>query len=166
MKRAFIFSVVMIVAIATIVFAQGKPDFSGTWVLDAAKSDLGQMSASAKKMPMRTVTLVLKQTSDMLTIQRIVGEQKETAVFKLDGSETTNKLPGGNEAKSTVKWVGSTLVGKTTAKIKVDDAQGGVNTEMTDVRSLSANGQVMTLVVTRQTPRGEVKQTLVYNKQK
>lgn len=36
---------------------------------------------------------------------------------------------------------------------------------MTDVRSLDASGQVMTLEVTRQTPRGEVKQTLIYNKQ-
>jgi hypothetical protein len=163
MKRALVLSFVMVVAITTIVFAQGKPDFSGTWVFDAAKSDLGRMSSSAKQMPMRTVALVLKQTSDVLTIQRTTGGQKETAVYKLDGSETTNKLPSGNETRSTVKWVGATLVSRTTAKM--DDSQGGGNVEMTDVRSLSANGQVMTVVVTRLTPRGEVKQMLVYNKQ-
>lgn len=164
MKRALILSVVMSVAIATLVFAQGKLDFSGTWILDAAKSDLGRTSSAAKQMPMRTVTLVLKQTSDALTIQRTTGEQKETAVYKMDGSVSTNKLPSGNESKSTVKWVGSTLVTKTTTKM--DDSLGGGIAEMTDVRSLSADGQVMTLVVTRQTPRGDVKQTLLYNKQK
>ena len=113
---------------------------------------------------MRTVTLVLKQTRDVLTIQRTVGEQKEMAVYKLDGSESTNKLPSGDETKSRVRWVDATLVSRTTTKM--NDPQGGRNVEMTDVRSLSANGQVMTVVVTRQTPRGEVKHTLVYNKKK
>jgi hypothetical protein len=164
MKRISVLTFLMVVAITTLAFAQAKPDFSGTWVLDAAKSNLGLIGPGAKQAPMRTVTLVLKQTRDVLTIQRTVGERKETAVYKLDGSESTNKLPSGDETKSIVKWVDATLVSRTTAKM--NDPQGGRNVEMTDVRSLSANGQVMTVVVTRQTPRGEVKQTLVYNKKK
>ena len=166
MKRPLVLSLVLAVAITTLVFAQGKPDFSGTWVLDTANSDLGRGSPAGKQMPMRTVTLVLKQTSDTLTIQRTVGEQKETALYKLDGSVSTNKLPSGNESKSTAKWVGATLAIKTTAEISNPEDGAKIKTEMTDVRILSADGQVMTVVVTRQTPRGEVKQTLVYNKQK
>jgi hypothetical protein len=166
MKRALVFTLVLAVAITTLVFAQGRPDFSGTWVLDASKSDVGRGSPAGKQMPMRTVTLVLKQTSDTLTIQRTVGEQKETALYKLDGSVSANKLPSGNESKSTAKWVGATLAIKTTAEISDPEGGAKIKTEMTDVRSLSADAQVMTVVVTRQTPRGEVKQTLVYNKQK
>ena len=166
MKRVLVFSLVMAVAITTLVFAQGKSDFSGTWVFDASKSDMGRGSPAGKQMPMRTITLVINQTSDTLNIQRIVGEQKETASYKLNGSVSTNKLPSGNETKSTAKWVGASLEIKTTAEISDPEGGAKIKTEMTDVRSLSADGQVMTVIVTRQTPRGEVKQTLVYNKQK
>ena len=163
MKRVLVLSFVLALAITTLAFAQGKPDFSGTWTLDFAKSDMGQMRPAGKQAPMRTITLVIKQTGDTLTVQRSMGKNQEVASYKLDGSETTNKLPSGNETKSTVKWVGATLVSRTTAKI--GDSEGGMNTEMTDVRSLSPDGKIMTLSVTRKTPRGEVKQTLVYNKQ-
>jgi hypothetical protein len=36
---------------------------------------------------------------------------------------------------------------------------------MSDARSLSADGKVMTLDVTRKTDRGDVKQKLIYNKE-
>jgi hypothetical protein len=164
MKRVLVLSFVLALAITTLAFAQGKPDFSGTWTLDPAKSDLGQMRPAGKQAPMRTVTLVIKQTGDTLTIQRSMGKNQEVASYKLDGSESINKLPSGNEARTIMKWSGATLVAKTTAKINSPEG-GGMDTEMTDVRSLSSDGKVMTLSVTRKTPRGEVKQTLIYNKQ-
>jgi hypothetical protein len=55
--------------------------------------------------------------------------------------------------------VGATLV--TTSAM----ATGGMNVEQSDVRSLSADGKVMTIDVTRNTARGDVRQKLVYNKQ-
>ena len=164
MKRVLVLSFVLALAITTLAFAQGKPDFSGTWTLDPAKSDLGQMRPTGKQAPMRTITLVIKQTGDTLTVQRSMGKNQEVASYKLDGSESINKLPSGNEARTIMKWSGATLVARTTAKIN-DSEGGGMNTEMTDVRSLSPDGKVMTLSVTRKTPRGEVKQTLIYNKQ-
>ena len=117
MKRISVLTFLIVVAITTLAFAQAKPDFSGTWVLDDTKSNLGRVGPGAKQAQMRTVTLVLKQTHDTLTIQRAVGEQKGTAVYKLDGSESTNKLPSGDETKSRLKWVDGTLVSRSTTKI-------------------------------------------------
>ena len=105
---------------------------------------------------MRKVELILKQTDKQLSIERSPGE---TAVYKLDGSESVNRLPGGNQSSTKMNWVGDTLVGKTTSSL------GNTKVEMTDVRRLDASGKVMILQVVRQTPRGEVKQTLVYLKQ-
>ncbi len=156
MKRTLIFSLVLVLAIAGIVFAQSA-DFSGTWVLDYAKSDLG--SPMASKMQARKIVLVIKQTANQLSIERSMGDRKETAVFKLDGSESVNPLPGGGKMSTWTKWSGATLVAKSTSVI------GGSNVEVNDLRSLSANGRIMTLQVTRTTPRGVTKQTLIYNKQ-
>ena len=166
MKRVLVLTFALALAVTTLAFAQGKPDFSGTWVLDPTKSDMGQIRPGGRQTPARTVTLDIKQTADTLTIQRSTGKHQDVAVFKLDGSESINKMPSGNEAKTVMKWSGNTLVGKTTAKIgqAEADSPGGMEVEMTDVRSLSPDGKVMTLSITRKAPRGVVTQTLVYNK--
>jgi hypothetical protein len=156
MRKYLILSLVMILAVASFSIAQARPDFSGTWLLDTDKSDLGMNSPVAKQTPMRKVELILKQTDKQLSIERAPGE---VAVYKLDGSESINSLPGGNQAKTTMNWAGDTLVGKSTSTI------GEMSVEMTDVRSLDASGKVMTLKVARQTPRGIVNQTLIYQKQ-
>lgn len=160
MKRILICSLVMVLAISGFVYAQPKPDFSGTWVLDTAKSDLGANNPSSKQNPtqnqMRKVKLIVKQTANELIIERPSGD---TASYKLDGSESINNLPNGSQGKTIMSWASDTLVAKTTVNV------GGKNVTITDVRSLDANGQVMTVRVTRQTPKGEMNQTLIYNKQ-
>ena len=42
MKRAAVFIIFITLVLSGSAFALGKPDFSGTWALDAAKSDMGQ----------------------------------------------------------------------------------------------------------------------------
>ena len=158
MKHPAVFIIFIILAFFGSAFAQGKPDFSGTWTLDIAKSDMGQGRPSPQSAT-RTVTVVIKQTSAVLVIERKAGERVETATFKLDGSESINKSPSGQDIKSTSQWVGSTLVTKSMM------ATGEVTAEMSDVRSLSADGKVMMLDVTRKTPRGDVRQKLIYNRQ-
>ena len=158
MKHPAVFIIFIILAFFGSAFAQGKPDFSGTWILDMVKSDMGQGRPSTQAAT-RTVTVVIKQTSAVLAIERKAGEGVETATFKLDGSESINKSPSGQDIKSTSQWVGSTLVTKSMM------ATGEVTAEMSDVRSLSADGKVMMLDVTRKTPRGDVRQKLIYNRQ-
>lgn len=155
MKKVFLTSLVFVLVMTGYAYAQAAANFSGTWVLDTGKSDLG-MNTTASKAPMNKVILIIKQTATQLSIERSTGD---TAVFNLDGSESTNSLPGGGQSKTTLSSVGNTFVAKTTSQIN------GMNVEMTDERSLSANGQEMVLKVTRQTPSGEKKSTLVYNKQ-
>ena len=155
MKRLLFFVLVFAMVIAVSVSAHAAPDFSGTWVLDVNKSDLG-MNNPAAKAQMKKVVLIIKQTATKLSIERSTGD---VAVYNLDGSESVNSLPNGGQSKTTMKWAGDTLVAKTISNT------GGMNTTMTDVRSLGANGKEMVLKVSLQMPSGERKQTLVYTKQ-
>jgi len=138
--------------------AVAATDFSGTWVLDPAKSDFGA-GAGAAKSSMAVVTLVIKQTPMILTTERKAGDQTGTAIQKLDGSPSVNKTPSGADVTSTSTWVGATLVTKSKAVIQ------GTPTESSDVRSLADGGKTMIIEITRQAPRGEVKQRLIYNRQ-
>ena len=161
--KTALLAVAVALAAAGVSLAQDKPDFSGTWVLNMEKSNLG--AGRPVTVPGgRTVTLVVKQTAAEMSIERQTGTQKDTAVYKLDGSECTNKLPGGSEVKSTTTWSGATLATK--SKAIINAPTGPITSEISDVRSLSADGQVMTIDATRQTAQGEVKQKLVYDKQK
>jgi hypothetical protein len=134
-------------------------DFSGTWTLDPARSDLGA-GAAAAKAPMQKVTLVIKQSGNTLAIERKAGERTETATYKLDGSTSVNKAPSGADIKSNTTWVGNTLASKSSMAM-----EGGMTVQMSDVRSLTDGGKTMVVELTRQTPRGEVKQRLVYDRQ-
>ena len=138
--------------------ALGATDFSGTWVLDPARSDLGA-GAVAANAPMRTITLVIKQTQTTLATERKAGDRTETAILKLDGSPSVNKTPSGADITSTSSWVGQSLVTKSSVVIQ------GTPVQSSDVRSLGDGGKTMIIESTRQTPRGEVRQRLVYTRQ-
>jgi len=103
-----------ILAVSSVAFAQ-KPDFSGTWTPDAAAAPAapaggggGGQRGGGGGGPM-----TVKQTATELTIERTMGENKTTATYKLDGTESVNKMMGRGgevETKSTAKWDGSKLV--------------------------------------------------------
>jgi hypothetical protein len=162
MKRVVLLTVAIALAVASIALAQAKPNFSGTWVLDPSKSEMGQARVGANPAAARTVTLVLRQSASELTIEQKLGERTLVSVYKLDGTESVNKSPSGADIKSTTSWSGSTLMTRTS--MTLSGPQGEMTSHTTDVRSLSANGQTMTVELTRQTAQGEVKQKLVYNK--
>ena len=104
-----------VLSIATMAFAQAKPDFSGTWTPDAAAAPAppaggggGGGMRGGGGGPM-----TIKQDATTLTITRTMGENQVVSTYKLDGTESENKQMGrGGEivTKSTAKWDGSKLV--------------------------------------------------------
>ena len=59
------------------------PDFSGTWHMDPARSESANSGA-----PSGPVTVVIKQSANEVSIETRQGEQTETLVYKLDGTES------------------------------------------------------------------------------
>ena len=120
MKRATVGMIATaVLAVATMAFAQAKPDFSGTWAPDAAAAPAtapagtggggapgGGGGGGGRGM---AGPMTVKQSGDTLTIERTMGENKVTQTYKLDGSESKNAGRGG-DVVSTAKWDGSKLV--------------------------------------------------------
>jgi hypothetical protein len=149
-------------AVFSPVAAQGKPDFSGSWKVNAEKSDpMGGMGGGGGG-GMGTSVVTITQSATKLVVETKRGEQVTTATYNLDGSETTNTTQRG-ESKSKVSWDGSSLV------ISSESSFNGPNGAMTvtskEVRSLSADGKTMTVVRTSQTPNGEMTRKTVFDKQ-
>jgi hypothetical protein len=150
MKRVLLLAVMTAVVLPFAARAQMKADFSGTWTLDAARSDapMGRGGAGGGgRGP--AGPLVIKQTAAEI----VIGP----ATYKLDGSPSVNEGRGG-QVTSTAKWDGAKLVIETTRDIQ------GMTITTKEVRSLSADGKDMTVETAISTPQGDQNRKQVYTK--
>ncbi len=138
------------------VLAQGKPDFSGTWKLNVAKSDFGILGGPTS----RTDVITHKEPSvtNSVTAEGAQGKQEYTINYTTDGKEAVNKI-GPREIKSTVKWAGSSLV--VSSKFVFNDAD--VNGEATWI--LSPDGKTLTVSAHFTSTMGDADQKFVFEKQ-
>ena len=161
MKRVLLLAATMAVILpfAARPQAQAKPDFSGTWTLDAAKSDPPPQGRGGGGGGGGTMTI--KQTATELSVQTEGRQGPQTMTYKLDGSESKNEQMGRGGAQTLVskaKWDGSSLVIDTTREIQ------GMSITTHEVRKLDNGGKEMKVETTIQTPQGEQKRNVVYNK--
>ncbi len=127
MMRRFILFAALALTLPVATWAQGTPDFSGTWKLSKAENAVGavtQANLTQTIMPVTGIawgatspTLVIQQSANDITITSTsFGEnQQRTFVYTLDGKEKVSddpKYPGIAGYKWMVKarWEGSTLV--------------------------------------------------------
>jgi hypothetical protein len=144
MKRARVGIIAAaIFAVASVTFAQ-KPDFSGTWTLDAEASGMaagggggGGRGGGRGGGALGNGPSTVKQTADAITIERTMGENKVTLTYKLDGTESKNTMMGRGgapmESVSTAKWDGGKLI------ITSKQDMGGQAVETTQTWSLAGN---------------------------
>jgi hypothetical protein len=166
MKRLLALGVAAVLALPVLTMAQGKADFSGTWTFDEAKSDPapagrggGGGGGGGRGGFGPATKLMIKQTAGELTVESTTANGTNTAVYKLDGSESVNKM-GTGEAKSKAAWEGSNLV--VTGQQQLQTPNGTFDITTKDVYSVQ--GGTLTITQTRTTGRGENTRKLVYNK--
>jgi len=134
----------------------GKPDFSGTWKLNVAKSDYGMLPAPDSR------TDVIEQSGetvkDKVSAATQQGKQDYTLTFKTDGTETVNKA-ADRELKVTGAWSGPAMV--VTTKLDLQGNEIVLKANWT----LSEDGKTMTQAVHLTSPMGEMDQKVVFEKQ-
>lgn len=155
LRRAVTASFVFL-AFTALSFAQGKPNFSGTWKLNTAKSDFGPLPRPD------TRTDVIEHADPALKISvsstGAQGAQNYVVNLTTDGKEATNSF-GPNPAKSTATWDGNKLQVNTNLKFNDQDVA------IKSIWTLSPDGKTLTLNTHFTSPMGEADQTLIYDKQ-
>jgi hypothetical protein len=154
MSRALALGLVAALILPFAPRAQSRPDFTGTWTMDASRSQLPQMGRGGRGGGGRgagggSLTQVIKQTAADLTIEIQGGPLSRTAVYKLDGSPTTNEGGRGATITSKTRWDGAKLIIESTREIQ------GFSLSTTETRSLEAGGKEMVVETTAATPQGE-----------
>ena len=168
MKNALLAALVLFLALPQVTWAQAKPDFSGTWTFDEAKSDPAPARAGGGGGGGRgggrmggapATALTIKQTAAELTMDRTTAQGAQTVVYKLDGSESKNTI-GMGPATSKAAWDGSKIVIATTQTVQ---GRGGeITIDSKDI--FSVDGKILTIETTRNTPAGAQTRKLIYTK--
>lgn len=141
--------------------AAQQPNLSGTWVLDASKSDLGMMAQMMGGDP--KITLVVDHKEPNVTIKTTTetprGTRTNEQALTTDGKEVTTTGPRGGTATTTAKWDKTNLV---ITSVR-ETPQGAFHQMQTLV--LSADGKTLTIDAKIQSPMGELATTQVFQKQ-
>jgi hypothetical protein len=154
MRKAII-AALSVTAFATSMFAQTKPNFSGTWKLNVAKSDFGPLPAPDSRTDVITHNEpTIKVDVDSKGGQ---GDFAGTINYTTDGKEATNKM-GPRDVKSTLAWDGSHLV--VNSKLSINDAEITVKT----VWMLSDDGKTLTQDGHITSPMGELDTKQVFDR--
>ena len=141
-----------------------KPNFSGSWTLNEAKSKFGD-----SQFRMAAVTMIVKQEGNNLTDDRTQpgfdgGEMKTTEKLTLDGKVCENTGVMDSKRKSTATWSADkkSLLIATTLVFDM----GGQATEMksSETWKFGENNATLLIETSFTAPDGEMKTSLVYDK--
>jgi hypothetical protein len=165
--RTAVLSLAALALLAGNATAQAKPNFAGSWTLNTEKSDPmgggpGGGGGGAGRGMGGAAPLAITQTDDKLVIE-IKAETPRTLTYALDGKESVNPGMRGAETKSKARWEGESLIIESTTAMSTPN--GDVTITAKEVRTVSADGKMMTVVTTSQSPMGERTMKRVYDKQ-
>jgi hypothetical protein len=156
MRHALAMFLLVGAATSAPALAQVSPALAGTWTLNQEGGGRGGRGG-IPGVPLATVVTIRVTPTDVAVDTNTGSAQTvQTAVYKLDGSETTAPGPLGWTVKARAAWKDSTLVINTTRSL--EGPNGPIGAEIVDVYSVSGN------VLTIERTQGRNKQKLVYNR--
>jgi hypothetical protein len=155
--KSLLKAVLIIAALASFALAADKPNYSGEWKLNAAKSNFGPLPAPA------TYTRKVTHSEPSITIEdtqtgTAAGDQHDTHTYTTDGKEISFQSNGA-DVKSALTWDGDALQINSKASVQ------GTDIEIKDKIALSDDGKTMTDSIHIGSPQGELDMSIVFEKQ-
>jgi hypothetical protein len=100
-------------ALAPAMGAQTKPDFSGTWMMDPSRSQ-----SAVQNEPVKSMTLVIKQSATDLSIDVTRDGRQHTVTYKPGGPDTLGSSTGRSGSLASIwYWDGQKLVTETLSDV-------------------------------------------------
>lgn len=137
--------------------AAKAPDYSGTWELDAAKSNFGPQPAPGR------MTMTVHQAPNAVAIvvaaATPMGDQRDSTSYTIGGPAVRHEIPNVGPAMVSAAVDSGRLV--TRAVVQTQGVEVPVNSRWT----LAPGGKVLTVDRDITTPMGSMSMQLVFNKQ-
>lgn len=156
MRWGFARNIVFVLALTVEVTAQTRPDFSGTWLLNAA------LSVGLRDDERKGVTLVVRQSDREIVFERtLVGGEPRVIRYALDGSESTSRA-GNAEIKARSRWDGDKLVTEGTQQASVLLIR--ISAKFNEIRYVSADDRTMVVESTFWRGNEQTNRKLVFSR--
>lgn len=151
--------VTITIVLAVMFWALGQttaaPDFSGTWILNAAKSTL------PKDSTIKSQTIVIDNKKSAIVFRYRTDGKKSTETYTPDGKKRVSLNLSSSQLTSSASWHDAALVIESTLDIKVPNATvvvAGLK-PVIDTWTLAADGRTLTH------DASDHQETYVYEKQ-
>ena len=141
------------------VWAQARPDFSGTWRFNQAKSS-PNIAGNTPNIPFPSQLVVMQTATDLSVASTSVRQQPVSAVYKLDGSTVTVQAPSGITETGAARFEGAGVV--ITSRRSFSSPAGDTVVEFREVWRLS--GSALTIEKTRTQEGESTSETAVFDK--
>ena len=157
MNRRSVLALVALTGLtAMLASAADKPNFTGSWKMNPAKTDFGPVP------PPEKMERTIKHEDPKLNVSSVSvnpqGETKSESNYTTDGKDSVNKN-NGMEVKSVAAWDGANLT------IKYKREAQGMEISFVENWTLSADGKELTIVNNLSTPQGDFVLKMVMDKQ-
>src|SRR5579863_1311818 len=107
---------ILVAALASIALAADKPNFSGDWKLNPAKSNMGPVPAPTsytRKVTHAEPSITIEDTQTGTAL----GDQHDTRTYTTDGKEIAYQANGAS-IKGSVTWEGEALMLNSKASVQ------------------------------------------------
>ena len=152
-------SVTLMLGAQAALFAQGRPDFSGTWRLNQAKSSRA-IVGNTPDIQVASQLEVQQTPADVAVVATSVRQQTVSATYKLDGSRVNVQAPEGITETAEARLDSGSLV--ITSRRSFSSPAGDIVVDFKEVWSLSGNE--LTIEKTRTQSGESSTQKAVYDK--
>ena len=173
MKVTAILLVAVMLMSFTVVAAQDKVEFSGTWIMNADKSEIPEMGGRGSRggggrRGGGASDMIVKVEGNKMSVEttrkdRDGADMTTVMKYTLDGKQCANES-GRGESVSTAKWSkdGKSLVIYTETYISFGDREMTIESEATWM----FDKEMLKVKTVRTTQRGEMETTIAYDKKK
>jgi hypothetical protein len=133
-------TLVLVVIFPVVAQAIATPDFSGTWVLNSAKSTL------AKDNTIKSESIVIVYKKSAIVFHYKTDGKKATETYTPDGQKRVTENMSSGQLTSKASWHDSALVIESTLDIKVPNVTVVVTglKPVIDTWTLAADGRTLT----------------------
>jgi hypothetical protein len=140
--RQFLITITLVITVVFSVFATAAkaPDFSGTWVLNVAKSTL------PKDSTIKAETIVIENKKSAIVFHYKADGKKSTETYTPDGKKRVSVNTSSGQLNSSASWHDSVLVIESTLDIKIPNATVVVTglKPVIDTWTLATEGRTLT----------------------
>jgi hypothetical protein len=142
------------------------PDFSGKWVVNMTRSDFGKTPDGRDRHPRVSKMEIKQDEKDLEVIFRFTdreGKERKTEYkYSLDGKKTKNEMVFGKQ-ESTARWINKGQILQIDSKSHIK--RGDMEFDMESVQYFSLVDGRLFIESVRNTPRGEMEQKAVYDRE-